>query len=749
MGEVFRGSVRDTDAPVAVKVLKPELVSDPEIVARFVQERSILQSITHPNIVRVLDLVVEGATVGIVMELVENQDLRRELTARPTLPPAEIVRYGCELLDGLAAVHNAGIVHRDIKPENLLVDATSGEPRLKLTDFGVARLTYGGSLTKLSSLIGTPEYMAPEIADHESAAPAADLYSTGIVLYEMLSGRTAFAGGHPMAVLRRHLDEPPPPIPGAPTLMWALIASLLDKDPTGRPRSAQDAGAALAAITPSVADLPALPPMPAPVFQPAGRRSISRPGTQVVAGIALATDQASQTPVPADSGGLTIDAPARPAKVTPMPTGGPADWAGTASGQRGAETVQRRGEHGSAGSQAVPLGAASGPSARSRRGLRIAIASSAIVLVAAGAATALLLRHPAATSRVSFAPSRPASYVFQPQAYGGGLLIVRRWTLSGPGGSLFTETVSATSADGRPHQVTFFEAIPNAIAPTVQTVRFTPAAVVVQPDPLVQWQLRLPAQGTVTVGYRASVPPAGATQARLARWARALAVLQKQLHLNIPATIDIKSLVISPATIQLIQDQTLRLNLQGQLATGSHISPEILAGAAWTSADPTIAAVTRSGLVTATGVGTTYVTAKVAGVLASASISVTPQPVIPVVTPSSPPVSTSSPAPVGTSSPPTFEYQVFHTCRSQQPCGLNIRSGPGTSYEVLGQLQNNQTVQIVCQTAGQLETNAKGVSTYVWDQLLQGGYVSDLYIDTPGSPISTSSSGYTDGIPRC
>lgn len=108
MGEVFRGSIRDTGAPVAVKVLKPELVSDPEIVARFIQERSILQSITHPNVVRVLDLVVEGPTVGIVMELVENEDLRRELTTRSTLPPADIVRYGRELLDGLTAVHNAG-----------------------------------------------------------------------------------------------------------------------------------------------------------------------------------------------------------------------------------------------------------------------------------------------------------------------------------------------------------------------------------------------------------------------------------------------------------------------------------------------------------------------------------------------------------------------------------------------------------------------------------------------------------------
>ena len=116
----------------------------------------------------------------------------------------------------MAAVHAAGIIHRDIKPENVLVDTSGGQTALKLTDFGVARLSYGASLTKLSSLIGTPEYMAPELAEHDSATPAADLYSAGIVLYEMLCGRTPFAGGHPLAVLRRQVEQAPPPIPGVP-----------------------------------------------------------------------------------------------------------------------------------------------------------------------------------------------------------------------------------------------------------------------------------------------------------------------------------------------------------------------------------------------------------------------------------------------------------------------------------------------------------------------------------------------------
>jgi len=142
--------------------------------------------------------------------------LRRYLRARGTLPPGEAVRLVCQLLQGLAAVHAAGVVHRDVKPENGLVSTARGQMGLKLTDFGVSRLSYGASLTKMTSLIGTPEDMAPELADHDTATPAVDLYSAGIVLYEMLAGRTPFAGGHPLAVLRRQVEQPPPPVPGVP-----------------------------------------------------------------------------------------------------------------------------------------------------------------------------------------------------------------------------------------------------------------------------------------------------------------------------------------------------------------------------------------------------------------------------------------------------------------------------------------------------------------------------------------------------
>jgi serine/threonine protein kinase len=391
MGHVYRASVRDSGVPVAVKILKPELVSDPDVVARFFQERSILTAISDPHVVRVIDLVVEGETIGIVMELVEGQDLRRVLLGG-TLPPGQAVGLTCQLLEGLTAVHAAGIIHRDIKPENVLADAAGDQMRLKVTDFGVARLSYGASLTKLSSLIGTPEYMAPEVADHDTAAPATDLYSAGIVLYEMLCGRTPFAGGHPLAVLRRHVDQAPPPIPGVPPELWAQIEALLAKDPLARPESAAASAAALAALESSLAGLPALPPMAAPAnVTVTPSRTVTNLGRQ-------------SRP---------------PGRVTVPP------------GLDQYETVLRHRDPAGATAPDLP-GSPPLPQSRPKRSVLrsrpVALAAAALVVLAVAAGVLLTRKgHPAAGST----PSRTASYAFAPQQYPDGLLIVRRWTLSG------------------------------------------------------------------------------------------------------------------------------------------------------------------------------------------------------------------------------------------------------------------------------------------------------------------------------
>jgi serine/threonine protein kinase, bacterial len=386
MGQVFRGSVRGSGAAVAVKVLKPELVSDTEVVARFFRERSILTSIDHPNVAQVLDLVVEGETLGIVMELVDGQDLRRYLRARGTLPPAEAVYLAGQLLQGLAAVHAGGVVHRDVKPENVLVSMARGQMTLKLTDFGVSRLSYGASLTKMTSLIGTPEYMAPELAEHDTATPAADLYSAGIVLYEMLAGRTPFAGGHPLAVLRRHVEQPPPPVPGVPGELWEQIESLLAKDPRSRPGSAAAALGRLAPLQNRLDGRPALPPMPG---QPAPVPGQTMPGRGY--GQTTPGREYGQT-TPGQGYG----------QITP--------------GREPGQTVLRARDRGlaPAGENEPPPGVSSragrGP-AGARRRRRAAIISLPAVLVILAAAVGWLLTHsPHGASPVADSQTTPTSH---------------------------------------------------------------------------------------------------------------------------------------------------------------------------------------------------------------------------------------------------------------------------------------------------------------------------------------------------
>jgi serine/threonine protein kinase len=262
MGQVWRGSTRDGQ-PVAVKVLRPELSSDPAVVARFVQEAQILTRLDDPHLVRVRDLVAEGARLGIVMDLVDGPDLRAELTRRGTFRPIDAAEITDGVLAGLAAVHAGNVVHRDIKPENVLL--AGGLPSgTRLTDFGVARIAEVSAGPRRTTVIGTPEYLAPEVADGAEPTPASDLYAVGVMLYELVAGVTPFAGGSPLAVLRRHVEQQPVRPEGMPEGIWQLVRTLLAKDPGQRPASAVEARAALTAAAPSFAEAPALEPLTAP-----------------------------------------------------------------------------------------------------------------------------------------------------------------------------------------------------------------------------------------------------------------------------------------------------------------------------------------------------------------------------------------------------------------------------------------------------------------------------------------------------
>lgn len=238
MGTVYRG--RDHEGSVyAFKVLRSELAEEPALVQRFVQERSSLTSVDHPNVVTMHDLVVEGSTLAIVMDLVQGTDLRAVLRERHTLPPGEVARLGAGIASGLAAVHRAGLVHRDVKPENVLLDSTVSPPTPKVTDFGIARIADASAATRSSMMVGTPNYMAPEVAEGVTPTPAVDVYGLGVILYELCCGITPFEGGSYLAVIKRHADATPGRPDGIPDDLWAAIRDMLAKDPTQRPSAAQ------------------------------------------------------------------------------------------------------------------------------------------------------------------------------------------------------------------------------------------------------------------------------------------------------------------------------------------------------------------------------------------------------------------------------------------------------------------------------------------------------------------------------
>ncbi|MET7715995.1 serine/threonine-protein kinase [Streptomyces sp. NPDC005407] len=246
-GTVWRASQRETAGAeaavagqpgetVAIKVLKEELANDADVVMRFLRERSVLLRLTHPNIVRTRDLVVEGDLLALVMDLVDGPDLHRYLRDNGPLTPVAASLLTAQIADALAASHADGVVHRDLKPANVLLkNDADGQMHPMLTDFGIARLADSPGLTRTHEFVGTPAYVAPESAEGRPQTSAVDIYGAGILLYELVTGRPPFAGGTALEVLHRHLSEEPRRPTTVPEPLWTVIERCLRKEPAERP----------------------------------------------------------------------------------------------------------------------------------------------------------------------------------------------------------------------------------------------------------------------------------------------------------------------------------------------------------------------------------------------------------------------------------------------------------------------------------------------------------------------------------
>ncbi|MBB0247332.1 protein kinase, partial [Streptomyces alkaliphilus] len=195
--------------------------------------------------------------LALVMDLVRGPDLRTHLREHGPLAPGEAVAIVADIAAGLAVAHASGIVHRDVKPENILLDTDGGRPVALLTDFGVAHLVDEPRRGSGSGVVGTPDYMAPEIIEGLPSRAPVDIYALATVLYELLAGFTPFGGGHSGAVLRRQVTEQAAPLPGLPDELWHLLQQCLAKSPASRLR-ASELAARLREILPGLQGLPAL-----------------------------------------------------------------------------------------------------------------------------------------------------------------------------------------------------------------------------------------------------------------------------------------------------------------------------------------------------------------------------------------------------------------------------------------------------------------------------------------------------------
>ncbi|MBM3675631.1 MAG: Stk1 family PASTA domain-containing Ser/Thr kinase [Actinobacteria bacterium] len=242
MAEVLLARDTKLDRPVALKVLSAELSRDPAFVERFRLEAQAAANLNHPNIVSVYDWGQEHGTSFIVMEYVEGSTVRDLIRAQERVAPAQAADIGGEIAAALSFAHKAGVVHRDVKPGNVLL--TPGG-QVKVTDFGIARAEGGSEgLTRTGAVMGTATYFSPEQAQGLPVDGRSDVYSLGVVLYEMLTGTPPFTGDNPVSVAYKHVREPVPSltgsVPAIPAQLERVVTTCLQKDPLGRYQSADD-----------------------------------------------------------------------------------------------------------------------------------------------------------------------------------------------------------------------------------------------------------------------------------------------------------------------------------------------------------------------------------------------------------------------------------------------------------------------------------------------------------------------------
>jgi hypothetical protein len=254
MGAVYKALQPAMKRMVALKLIRPEMVTKPDAVARFHKEMMVTARVEHPNTIRVYDFGNDNGQLYLAMEFLAGASLHQAIDSAGQLDVARLVRIGTQVANALGAIHGHGIVHRDLKPDNvMLLDSFGERDFVKVLDFGIAKvLDEQVRLTATGKPIGTPTYMAPEQAMGLAVDARTDLYALGVMLYRMASGRLPFDAPMTGSMLLAHAHEIPTPIltvvPDLPPTLATLIMQLLEKDPDARPASAAEVVARLSSL---------------------------------------------------------------------------------------------------------------------------------------------------------------------------------------------------------------------------------------------------------------------------------------------------------------------------------------------------------------------------------------------------------------------------------------------------------------------------------------------------------------------
>lgn len=246
MAYVYRAIDQKTEHNVAIKVMKSELGKDADYISRFQREAEAASKMTHHNIVNLLDVGMEDGNRYLVMEYVQGETLKQLIQKRGQIPPKTAAQITIRILSALQHAHQNGIIHRDIKPQNILV---ANDGHIKVADFGIARIADSQTLTSDNTVMGTVYYYSPEQASGQAVGATSDIYSVGVVLYEMLTGRVPFGGESQVAIAMQHIHAQPAPItqfaPNVPPAIVHVCMMAMAKDPRYRYQSAREMAAEL------------------------------------------------------------------------------------------------------------------------------------------------------------------------------------------------------------------------------------------------------------------------------------------------------------------------------------------------------------------------------------------------------------------------------------------------------------------------------------------------------------------------